>query len=189
MRQQAYEFHHNGGADGEAFVHLFAVNHALYGLRDESFVAVTAVVGHNDYFIARTAHLFLQDNQFFSSCSQNRHNAVSRRFQCLHDGQHRGNAHAAAGADHRSEIFDVRGTSERSHNVRNVIAGFEGAEFLRGKSHVLHHERDGAALLVGLGNGKRYAFAGFAYAHNDKMPGASRTGNKGCFNFKAEHFF
>ncbi len=168
--QQTYEFHHDGRADGKAFIYFFAFDDLFHALRYESFTAVRAVVCHDNHFVRAFAHLFFEDNQLLGSSCQNGDDTVSGSLESLNDRQHRSYAHATAGTDHCSEVLDVCGLPQWTNNIGDIITYIKFAESGRRKSHFLHNQSDGAFFNISARNSQWHTFALFAYANNDKMP-------------------
>ena len=189
LGQQADELHHDGGADGEALVYPFAQDDLLDALCDEALLAIRAVVGHDDDFVAGGAHLFFENDEFLGASGQYGDDAVAGGLQGLYDGQHGCDAHASAGADHGAEAFDVRGLSQRADDVGDIVAFLQFAEAGGGEADFLHDEGDGAGHGVGLGNGEGHAFALLADADDNEVPGLARPGDEGCFNDELEDLF
>ena len=59
----AHELHHNGGADGNAVVNLFAFDDTFDTFGNKAFIAVRAVVGHNDYLVGHFTYLLFKDDE------------------------------------------------------------------------------------------------------------------------------
>ena len=187
--EQADELHHDGGADGETLVHLLALDDLFHSLGHQTFLAVGAVIGHDDDLIRAFAHFFFQDDQFLGASGQHGDDAVAGGFQCLHDGQHRCDTHAASGADHGAEAFDVCGLTQRTYYVGDAVALVQFAQACGRQTHFLHHEGDGPGHGVGLGDGEGHAFALLADADDDEVSGLSRPSYQWRFHYEFEYFF
>ena len=186
LGQQADELHHDGRADGEALVHLLAQDDLFHAIGHQTFLPVAAVVGHDDDLVAGGTHLFFQDNQFLGASGQDGDDAIAGSLQSLYDGQHRGDSHAASGADHGAELLDVRGLSQGAYDVGDVVAFVQFAEAGGGEAYFLHHEGDGAGHGVSFGNGEGHTFALLAHTDDNEVPGLARPGDERCFNHELE---
>ena len=104
----------------------------------------------------------------------------------MDDGEHGCDAHASSGADHGAEVLDVRGLSQRAHDVGDAVALLQFAQAGGRQAHFLHHEGDGSGHGVGLGDGEGHAFALLAHADDDEVSGLARPGDERCFNHELE---
>ena len=188
LRQQTAELHHDGRTDGEALVHVFALNHLLHAHGHYTLLAITAVVGHDYDFVRIFTHLFFQDDQFLRTSGQHRDHAVARLLERLDDGQHRSNAHAATSAEHCAVAFDVGSLAERTHHVGDVVACVQPAQFGRRVADRLHHQRNRSLHRVAVCNRERDAFALLAHTHDDEVAGTARTGNQRRLDHQFEYF-
>ena len=188
LGQQAAEFHHDGGADGETFVHLLALDDALDAFGHEAFIAIRAVVGHDDDLVRRLPHFIFEDNQVLGAAGQDRNHTVACLFQGLDDGQHRSYTHATTGTYHRTKVLDVCGLSQRTHYVEDIVACVQLAQLGGREAYFLHHQRNGALLYVGSCDGQRHAFALGVHADDDEVACLARAGNERGLYFELEHF-
>ena len=82
----------------------------------------------------------------------------------------------------------MRGLTERTDDVGQLVADLHVAEARGANANLLHHQRDGAALDVGSGDGQGNALALGMRADDDEMSGLAAAGYQGCFDLDFEHF-
>ncbi len=133
------------------------------------------------------AHLLLEDNQVSGTGGKNRYHTVAGLLHGLDDGEQRSNPHAASAAHHSAEALYVRGLAQRTHNIVEILARLLGADFTCGIAHSLHHQRDSAALRIGIRDGKRYPLPLAVAYHNHEMPRLTRPGNHRRLHHKLHH--
>ena len=189
LSQQTDEFHHDGRSDGETFVHLFPFDDLLHAFRDESFFAVTSVVGHDDDLVAHLSQFLFQDDEAFVACGEHGDDPVTRSVQSLCDGQERCGSHAPCCTDHGSELIDVSRFSERSGDVCDLFAFVESAQFFGGDPDALHDECDATFFFVGGSDGERDSFSSLAGSDDDEVTCFSGACNQWSFHFHAEDIF
>ena len=84
----------------------------------------------------------------------------------------RRHAQAAADQHHVADLLDVLRQPERPDEVGEFVAlGEIVAHLAGGLAQRLHHDRDGAALAVEVGDGERNALAGLVQPQHDEMAG------------------
>ena len=187
LSREVGELHHDGRTDGKHLVNMLLLDKLLDTYGDHTFLAIRAVIGHDDHLVARLAHLVFQYDQVFRTASHDREHTVASCLQRLDDGQHRCNAQTSAGTNHGSEILNMSGIAQRTHDVGHVVAFVQHAELLRRETHLLDNESDGSFLNIGTGNGQRHALAFLVDAHNDKITGLAALGNQRSLDLEKEN--
>ena len=79
--------------------------------------------------------------------------------------------------------------AEWSHHVVNLIALVQSAELGRGETYLLYHQRDGAFLDVGIGDGQRHTFAVVIYTDDDEVASLAALGDEWSFHIETEYLF
>ena len=124
------EFHHDWRTDSKHLVHMLLFNEFLDTYGNDTFLTIRAVIGHDDYLVRTLANLVLQDNQVLGTTSHHRQHTVASSFQCLNDWQHRSNAQTTTSANYRTEFLYMRGISQRTYDICDVIALVQHTQFL-----------------------------------------------------------
>ena len=65
LGELAAKFHHDGWTDGEDSVDRLAVDELFDTHGHNTFLAIRAVIGHDERFVGTFAHFVFQDNQVF----------------------------------------------------------------------------------------------------------------------------
>ena len=89
---------------------------------NNTFLAVAAVVGHDDELVAGCTHFILHDDEVLASSGNHAEHTVARSLQRLDDREHRSYAYATTGTDDGTEVLDMCWVSERTYYVMNLIA-------------------------------------------------------------------
>ena len=166
---------------------MLLLNELLNAYSHYAFLAIRAVICHDDNLVTGLAHLVFQDDKVFRTTGHYAEHTIALGLQCLDDGQHRGYTQSATCADHRAIVLYASRVAQRAHHVSHRVANAQGAQFLRGQANHLHNECDGALLDVSTGNGQRHAFTFLVNAHDDKVASLAALGNQRCFNFEEEN--
>ena len=167
---------------------MFALQHTLYASRHNTLFAIAAIVGHDDHLVAGGAHLLFQNNEFLGAPGKQRNHAVACRLEGLHNGQHGCHTHATTGTHHGAIVLYVSRFTKGPYDIGNAVALLQMAEFGARHAHLLHHQRDGAGLHIGLGYGERHAFAMLPHPHDDKVACLACTGYERGLHHEAKYF-
>ena len=73
--------------------------------------------------------------------------------------------------------------------VGHIVAGVEVAQFDGTESHLLYHQRDGAPIRVGFGNGERHALALLVNTYDNKVSGLAALCDKRSLYFEKIDLF
>ena len=168
---------------------MFLVDEFLDTYGYYAFLAVASVIGHDDEFVAGCTHFVFHDDEVLASTCDNREYSVACSFQCLDDREHGSYAYATTCTDHGTEVLNVGRVAEWSHHVVNLIALVQGAKLGRGESYLLYHQRDGAFLDVGIGDGQRHALAVVIYTDDDEVASLAALGDEWSFHIETEYLF
>ena len=122
LSRQVGELHHDGRTDGKHLVHVLLLNELFDAHGDNTLLAVRAVVGHNNHFIAALSHLVFQDDKVLRTTSHNGEDSVASSLQRLYDGQHGSHAQTTSGTDYRTIILYPCGVTQRAYHVGHVVA-------------------------------------------------------------------
>ena len=98
---------------------------------NNTFLAVTSVIGHDNQFIAGSANFVFHNYQFLVATSNHRENTVACIFEGTHDREHRSYTYTTARTDHCTIVLDMGWVAERTHNIMNFISFVETTEFGR----------------------------------------------------------
>ena len=129
LSEQTRELHHDGRANGEDTVYVrLLLDELLNTNGHHTFFTIRTVVGHNDDFVRRLAHLILHDDQVLGAACKHGEHTVASSLQGLDDGQHRSYAHTTTGANHGAEVLDVCGITQRAYHVGNHVAFVQTAQ-------------------------------------------------------------
>ncbi len=156
---------------------------------DKAFLAVAAVVGHDDHFVGALSHQVFHDDEIARAAGKDAYHTVAGCLESLNDGEHRGHAHTAAGTYHCAEAGNVGGFAQRAYHIFDDIAHGKVAQLAARNAHALGHQHDGALLAVGFGNGERYAFAMLVDTYYHKVAGLAAPGYQRSFDLEHEHVF
>ena len=118
---------------------MLALDHLLYAYRDDPFLSVGAIVGHDDHLVTVGSYFLFEDDKILRPSGKHRHDLVAGLVQGSEDREDRGDAYAASRTHHRAVFLDLRGRAERSHDVLDISALGELAELRRRQTHFLHH--------------------------------------------------
>ncbi len=150
---QGHEFHHDCRSDGDALVHMFAVDDLLHAHGYHAFLSERAVVGHHYHLVGSCCQLLTQDNEFGSTCRQHCDDTIARPLEGLRNGQHRCCSHTATGTDYRAKMLYISCLAQWTNQVSHLVAYVECHQFGTADTDTLHDKSDGAFFYVGIGNG------------------------------------
>ena len=178
---QCHKLHHDSRSDGDALVHLFALNDLLHAHGHQSLLSQGAVVGHDDQFIGDSSQLLAQNNELCCACCQYSDDAVACLLECTRDRQHRCCAHATASTNDSAKGLDGGRFAQWSDKVCHLISWLESHQLGATHAHALYHEGDSTAFCVSIGNCEGHAFAMFVHANHDEVTCATTTRNQRSF--------
>ena len=98
---------------------------------NNTFLAVTSVIGHDNQFITGSANFIFHDYQFLVATCNNREYAIACSFEGTHDREHRSDTYTTASTYHCTIVLDMGWVAERTYYVVNLIAFVEITEFGR----------------------------------------------------------
>ena len=102
---------------------------------------------------------------------EQRHDAVAGRFQGPDEGMDGGDPEAAARAEDRSELPDLRGPAQRPDIDGHLVSRVEPGELLRGRSDDHENGRHRPSAPVPIGDGQRDPLALGVRHDDDELPG------------------
>ena len=101
---------------------MFLVDQSFDAHCHNAFLAIAAVVCHDECLIRTLTHFVFEDDQILAAPGQHREHSVAGSFQGSDDRQHRRHAHATTGTNHRTEILDMCGITQWAHHVGHIVA-------------------------------------------------------------------
>ena len=159
----------------------------LYAYRHHAFLAVAAVIGHNEGLVAVGAYLVFQNDEVLAAAGQHTEHTVAHGLQGFDDGEHGGHAHTAAGTNHGAEFLNVGGVAERTYHIGHIVAYIQVAQLGGAESHLLNHKGNRAALGVGVGYRQGNPFSLRTYSYYHKMAGLAAPGYERCLYLEEVH--
>ena len=107
---------------------MLLLDEFLHAHRHDAFLAVAAVVGHDERLVAARTHFIFHDDEVLAAAGEHAQHAVACGFQGTDDGKHGGDANAATGAKHGAVVLDVGGVAQWTHHVGHVVADVQVAQ-------------------------------------------------------------
>src|ERR1035441_1333645 len=125
VRHSAHHWHRS---DGQHVIHASGVHQLFQLVGDQTFLAITAVVGDDVGFVADAATLVFQHQQVFAARSDDGDDLVPCPFELASGGIGHGGPHAAAHHDGGPKLLDFRGLAQRTDYVEDGIASLQHAK-------------------------------------------------------------
>ncbi len=146
-------------------------------------VTVRAVIGAHTQVVRRGFHFIFQDQQIFGTRADHAGDLVAALLHGPRDRVQHRHARTAAHAQHVSEFFDVRRTTQRSDHVLIAVPHLQ--TFKEGRGFANHHvnDRDGALFRIGFSHGQGNAFPCFVGFEDDELTGLGLARDQGGFDF------
>ena len=148
MSQQRGEFHHYRRTNGEHLVDMLALDNLFHADGDHSFLAVGAVVGHDDDLITVFLDVIDHDDKILCTSGEHRDDAVAGLFERGEYWEDGCNANATSGTHYGTVFLNLRRIAQGSYDILHLVTNIELTELGRGQSHLLHHEGKGALFGV-----------------------------------------
>ena len=80
----------------------------------------------DDDLVRERAHSIFPEQEVLAASADDGDDLVAGFVEGADDGEHGGDAHAAADANHRAEVFDLGGMAQRPDDRREFVAHFQG---------------------------------------------------------------
>ena len=116
------ELHHDGRADGKDLVDMLLFYEFLDTYGNNAFLAIRAIVSHDDNLVRRFTDLILKNNQILRATSHFGEYTVTLSLQRLDDRQHGSNTQTTTSTYHRAVVLDAGGVAQRTYDVSNIVA-------------------------------------------------------------------
>ena len=164
--------HHRHRADRHDQLRRIARQHVAQGGVDEAGSSGAAVVGAHDQLVAELAQLVGPEHELGSAEADDAGDPVAGLLEGAQLRKDRRHAQAAADQHHVADLRNVLRQPERAGEIGELVArGEMVAHLAGGLAQRLHHDRDGAALAVEVGDGQWNALARFIEPEHDEMAG------------------
>ncbi len=167
----AYDLHHYHRSYRKYAVVFFSCGYQLLELsRNEPFVSVASVVGHDIEILGISPELVLIHYQLFVLSAYYYVARHSHALSVLRLRINDGAAYSAADKKYLLELAKIRRVAKRPHHILDISAFGKRRHKLRRITYGLHEQRYRTLLFVGIAYRERHSFAVFVDSKYYKLP-------------------